>query len=121
VLLESGARVPNRVELVIETVGEATWKHSMRSLVEHGRIVVAGSTSGPNPGADLQRVFYRQLDILGSTMGDRDELEALLRFLVVTGTRPVIDSELPLAQARDAFARMAAGEEFGKLILTPGG
>jgi NADPH:quinone reductase-like Zn-dependent oxidoreductase len=120
VLLESGERVPNRVDLVIETVGEATWKHSMRSLVEHGRIVVAGSTSGPNPAADLQRLFYRQIDVLGSTMGDRAELEALLRFLVVTGTRPVIDSERPLAQARDAFAAMAAGEEFGKLVLIPG-
>jgi len=120
VLLESGERVPNRVDLVLETVGEATWKHSMRSVVEHGRIVVAGSTSGPNPGADLQRLFYRQLDVLGSTMGSLQELEALLRFLVVTGRRPVIDSERPLNEAHDAFARLAAGEEFGKLVLTMG-
>lgn len=121
VLLESGERVPNRVDLVLETVGEATWKHSMRSLVEGGRIVVAGATSGPDPGADLQRLFYRQLDVLGSTMGSREELEALLRFLMVTGRRPVIDSERPLAEAGDAFARMAAGEEFGKLVLITGG
>ena len=117
VLLESGERVPNRVDVVIETVGEATWKHSMRSLVEHGKIVVAGSTSGPNPGADLQRLFFRELDVLGSTMGTLPELEALMRFLAVTGARPIVDSERPLSEARDAFARMAAGEEFGKLVL----
>ncbi len=119
VLLGSGERVPERVDLVVETVGEATWPHSMRSVVEHGRIVVAGSTSGPNPGADLQRLFYRQLDVLGSTMGSRDELEALLRFLVLTGRRPLVDSERPLAAATEAFARMAAGEELGKLVLVP--
>ncbi len=120
-LLESGARVPNRVDVVIETVGEATWKHSLRSVGEGGKIVVAGSTSGPNPSAELQRVFFRQLDILGSTMGTKEELEALVRFLAVSGVRPVIDSERPLAEARDAFARMLAGEEFGKLVLTAAG
>jgi len=118
VLLESGERVPNRVDVVIETVGEATWKHSMRSVEERGKIVVAGSTSGPNPGADLQRLFYRQLDVLGATMGTRDELDDLLRFLAVSGVRPLIDSERPLAEARDAFERLRAGQEFGKLALT---
>lgn len=121
VAIPSGTRVPNRVDVVIETVGEATWKHSMRSLVAHGRIVVAGATSGPNPGADLQRLFFRELSVIGSTMGTRAELEELLRFLALTGIRPLVDSERPLAEARDAFARMAAGEEFGKLVLTAGG
>ncbi len=121
VTLLSGERVPNRVDVVIETVGEATWKHSMRSLAEGGRIVVAGSTSGPNPGADLQRLFFRELSVIGATMGTRDELERLMRFLAVTGIRPLIDSERPLAEARDAFARMAAGDEFGKLVITAGG
>ena len=120
VLLASGDRVPNRVDLVIETVGAATWKHSMRSVVERGKIVVAGSTSGPNPGADLQRLFYRQLDVLGSTMGTREELADLLRFLAVTGIRPLIDSERPLSEVRGAFERMAAGEEFGKIAVTVG-
>jgi NADPH:quinone reductase-like Zn-dependent oxidoreductase len=116
--LESGARVPARVDLVLETVGEATWSHSMRSVREHGRIVVSGATSGPNPGADLQRVFFRQIDILGSTMGTRAEFGELINLLVVSGVRPLIDSERPLAEARDAFARMESGEEFGKLVLT---
>ena len=120
VLLESGERVPDRVDVVLETVGEATWKHSMRSLVEGGRIVVAGSTSGPNPGADLQRLFYKELEVIGSTMGTRAELVDLMRFLAVTGIRPLIDSERPLADARDAFAQMLAGEEYGKLALTVG-
>jgi len=120
VLLQSGDRVPNRVDVVIETVGEATWKHSMRSVEERGKIVVAGSTSGPNPGADLQRLFFRQLDVLGATMGTRDELDDLLRFLAVSGVRPLIDSERPLAEARDAFERLRTGQEFGKLALTLG-
>ena len=120
VAIASGERVPNRVDVVIETVGEATWKHSMRSLAEHGRIVVSGSTSGPNPGADLQRLFFRELEVIGSTMGTRDELEDLLRFLAVTGIRPLIESERPLSEARGAFERLAAGEAFGKLVLTAG-
>ncbi len=117
-LLESGARVPERVDLVIETVGEATWRHSMRSVREQGRIVVSGSTSGPNPGADLQRLFFRQLDVRGSTMGTIEELRDLVSMLAVTGARPLIDSERPLAQAPEAFERLHAGDEVGKLVLT---
>ena len=120
VTLASGERVPNRVDVVIETVGKATWKHSIRSLAERGKIVVAGATSGFDPSAELRHVYYRQLDVLGSTMGTREELEDLLTFLAVTGIRPVIDSERPLAEAREAFARMESGEEFGKLVLTAG-
>jgi len=120
VAVASGERVPNRVDVVIETVGEATWKHSMRSVAEGGRVVVAGSTSGPDPGADLQRLFFRELEVLGSTMGTRDELDDLLRLLAVTGIRPLVESERPLAEARDAFVRLAGGETFGKLVLTAG-
>jgi NADPH:quinone reductase-like Zn-dependent oxidoreductase len=120
VTLGSGERVPNRVDVVIETVGKATWKHSIRSVAEHGKIVVAGATSGFDPSAELRHVYYRQLDVLGSTMGTRDELRDLVNFLAVTQIRPVIDSERPLSEARDAFARMEAGEEFGKLALTSG-
>jgi NADPH:quinone reductase-like Zn-dependent oxidoreductase len=120
VVLESGARVPHRVDVVIETVGKATWRHSIRSVAEHGKIVTAGATSGPDPSAELRHVYYRQLDVLGSTMGTKPELADLLNFLAVSGIRPLIDSERPLAEARDAFARMAAGDEFGKLALTMG-
>jgi len=104
---------------VFETVGEATWSHTLRALRPGGTLVVSGATSGPNPPADLTRVFFLQLRIIGSTMGTRDELERVARFCEVTGVRPSIDAVLPLSDARDAFARMAGGELFGKLVLTP--
>jgi NADPH:quinone reductase-like Zn-dependent oxidoreductase len=113
-----GTRLPDRVDAVMETVGAATWDHSLKSLVSGGTVVVAGATSGAEPPADLRRVFFRQLRVVGSTMGTRGELESLLRFLDVTGVRPAVDSVRPLAEARAAFERLAAGESFGKLVLT---
>ncbi len=107
------------VDAVIETVGEATWEVSLRSLRPGGTIVVAGATSGDGPPARLSRVFWFQLNILGSTMGTRGELERLVA-LVASGTlRPLIDVELPLAEAQAAFRRLAAGEQRGKVILRP--
>ncbi len=115
---ESGARLPERVDAVMETVGAATWDHSLKALEPGGTIVVAGATSGAEPPADLRRVFFRQLRVIGSTMGTRDELAALIRMLDVTGIRPFVDSVRPLTEAREAFARLAAGDVFGKLVLT---
>jgi NADPH:quinone reductase-like Zn-dependent oxidoreductase len=116
--LDTGARLPERVDAVMETVGEATWGHSLRSVEAGGIIVVAGATSGFNPPAELQRVFFRQMRIVGSTMGTREELIDLMRLLETTGVRPVIDSVRPLSEARDAYQQMADGEFFGKLVLT---
>jgi NADPH:quinone reductase-like Zn-dependent oxidoreductase len=116
---DSGARLPERVDAVLETVGEATWKHSLRALRPGGTIVVSGSTSGPNPPADLQRVFFLQLNVVGSTMGTRDELARLARLLETTGIRPEIDRVLPLTEAADGFAAMASGDVFGKIVVTP--
>jgi len=116
---ESGARLPERVDAVLETVGEATWKHSLRALRPGGTLVVSGSTSGPNPPAELQRVFFLQLSVVGSTMGTRDELAQLARLLETSGIRPEIDRELPLADAGEGFAAMAAGDVFGKIVFTP--
>ncbi len=104
---------------MFETVGAATWSHSLKALRPGGTLVVSGATSGANPPADLNRVFFLQLRVIGSTMGTRDELERLARFCDVTGVRPTIDSVVPLAEARTAFARMASGEVFGKIVLTP--
>ena len=115
---ESGARLPERVDAVMETVGEATWGHSVKSLRPGGTIVISGATSGPNPPADLTRIFFLQLRVVGATMGTREELGRLLRFCETTGTRPVIDSVLPLEKAHDGFARMAEGELFGKVVFT---
>ena len=116
---EPGARLPERVDAVMETVGEATWSHSLKALRPGGRIVISGATTGPNPPADLSRVFFRQLSVVGSTMGTRAELEKLLSLLAATGVRPAIDVTLPLAQAQDGLAKMAAGDTAGKIVLTP--
>jgi NADPH:quinone reductase-like Zn-dependent oxidoreductase len=116
---ESGARLPERVDAVLETVGEATWRHSLRALRPGGTLVVSGATSGPNPPAELQRVFFLQLSVIGSTMGTRDELERLARLLELTGIRPPIDRVLPLSEARAGFAAMADGDVFGKIVFRP--
>jgi NADPH:quinone reductase-like Zn-dependent oxidoreductase len=115
---ETGARLPERVDAVMETVGEATWAHSLRSLRPGGTIVISGATSGSIPSADLTRVFFLQLSVIGSTMGTRDELGRLVTFCAQTGVRPLIDRTLPLAQARDGFAAMIGGDLFGKVVFT---
>jgi NADPH:quinone reductase-like Zn-dependent oxidoreductase len=114
---ESGARLPERVDAVMETVGEATWPHSLRSLRPGGVIVVSGSTSGGAPSAELQRLFFLQLRIEGSTMGTREELVQLVRLCETSGVRPVIDRELALADAGEGLAAMERGELFGKVVL----
>lgn len=116
---ETGARMPERVDAVMETVGQATWSHSLKSLRPGGRIVVSGATSGLMPPAELNRVFFLQLSVVGSTMGTRDQLMRLTRFLEVTGVSPLIDRVIPLRDAREGFAAMAGGELFGKVVFTP--
>ena len=116
---EPGARLPERVDAVMETIGEATWAHSVRSLKPGGTLVVSGATSGAAPPAELNRVFFLQLSIVGSTMGTRDELERLVRFCVDKGVRPVIHDTLPLADARAAFEALLQGQVLGKIVLTP--
>jgi NADPH:quinone reductase-like Zn-dependent oxidoreductase len=115
---ETGARLPERVDAVMETVGEATWAHSLRSLKPGGAIVISGATSGSVPSADLSRVFFLQLSVIGSTMGNRDELARLLTFMEQTGARPLIDRTMPLSEARDGFDAMISGDLFGKVVFT---
>jgi NADPH:quinone reductase-like Zn-dependent oxidoreductase len=117
-VFETSARLPERVDAVMETVGEATWAHSLRALKPGGTVVICGATSGSVPPADLNRVFFLQLSVIGSTMGTRDELARLVRFCEQTGTRPVIDKVMPLSQAPDGFAAMIGGEVFGKVVFT---
>ncbi|MEU1392648.1 MULTISPECIES: zinc-binding dehydrogenase [unclassified Nonomuraea] len=117
-VFETGARLPERVDAVMETVGQATWDHSLKSLRPGGRIVVSGATSGAVPPADLNRVFFLQLSVVGTTMGTRDQLQRLAVFLEQTGVRPMIDRTLPMTEARDGFAAMAEGEIFGKVVFT---
>jgi D-arabinose 1-dehydrogenase-like Zn-dependent alcohol dehydrogenase len=115
---ESGERLPERVDAVMETVGAATWGHTVRSLRPGGRVVIAGATSGSNPPADLTRIFFKELSVVGSTMGTKPELERLISLCDATGIRPVIDRELPMSEAREALDRMARGDIFGKIVLT---
>jgi NADPH:quinone reductase-like Zn-dependent oxidoreductase len=117
--VETGAKLPQRVDAVLETVGAATWSHSLKSLKPGGTVVISGATSGPNPPAtELNRVFFLELKIVGSTMGSKEELSSLLSFCAAKGVRPVIDSTLPLARAREGFEKMAEGDLFGKVVLT---
>jgi NADPH:quinone reductase-like Zn-dependent oxidoreductase len=113
----SGARLPERVDAVMETVGEATYAHSARSLKPGGRIVISGATSGPNPPAELNRFFFLQLELVGSTMGTKAELRDLIAFLDATGLRPRIDRVLPVEKAADGLAALAAGDVVGKIVL----
>jgi len=119
VALEPGDRLPERVDLVVETVGRATWEHSLRSLRPGGTIVVSGATSG-DPGAGLARLFWRGLTVAGSTMGTRTEFQELCRLVERAGLRPAIDSTWPLDGAAEAMARLEGGEVFGKVVVTAG-
>jgi len=115
---ESDERLPARVDAVMETVGRATWKHSVRSLRPGGVVVVSGATTGDDPSADLTQVFFMQRSVIGSTMGTVGELQRLVNFCDSSGVRPVIDSVRPLAEARSGFARMLEGDSFGKIVFT---
>ena len=117
-VFEPGARLPDRADAVIETVGDATFGHSLMSIRPGGRVVVSGSTSGGVTPLELQRLFFLQLEVLGSTMGTKGELESLLKFLVDKKVRPVIDSTLPLSDARKGLEKMHGGDVFGKIVLT---
>lgn len=118
-VFESGARLPEKVDAVMETVGRATWSHSVRALRPGGSIVISGTTSGPQlDDAELTRIFFLQLRVQGSTMGTRSELASLVAMLDATGARPLVDRTLPMEQAADGFAAMAAGDLFGKIVFT---
>ena len=115
----TGERLPERVDAVMETVGAATWSHSVNSLNPGGAIVIAGATSGDAPAkAELTKIFFKQLRVIGSTMGTRSELERLAGFVEERRIEPVIDSVRPLAAAREGFARMVDGDVFGKVVFT---
>jgi NADPH:quinone reductase-like Zn-dependent oxidoreductase len=115
--VEPGGRLPERVDMVIETVGEATFEHSMKCAAPGARIVVCGATSGHLATVDLRRVFAMQLQIIGSSMGTRDDLSALLDLCVERGVRPVVDSTFGFTDAPAAFARLHCGAAFGKVVI----
>jgi NADPH:quinone reductase-like Zn-dependent oxidoreductase len=115
--LEPGARLPERVDVVIETVGSPTFEHSMKCATFGGRIVVSGATAGHLAEVNLRRVFALQLEIVGTSMGSTEELGALLALCAERGVRPVIDSEFGFSDVRDAFAKLHSGKVFGKIVM----
>ncbi|MDE3131715.1 MAG: zinc-binding dehydrogenase [Acidobacteriota bacterium] len=116
--VEPGARLPERVDVVMETVGAATWAHSLRAVRPGGSVVICGATSGDASPAELTRIFFLQLAVVGSTMGTRDELTRLLQLMVTRGLKPTISQTLPLAEARTGFEAMASGQTSGKIVFT---
>jgi NADPH:quinone reductase-like Zn-dependent oxidoreductase len=105
------------VDVVIDDVGRDTWSRSLQALGRRGRVVTCGATSGPMVETDMRRLFWNQWTILGSTMGNDDEFDAIVGELRAGRLYPPIDSEWPLEQAKAAFARLAAGEQFGKIVI----
>jgi NADPH:quinone reductase-like Zn-dependent oxidoreductase len=106
------------VDVVVEHVGEATWTRSLQAAKPGGRIAVCGATSGPNPPANLHRVFWKQLSILGSTMGTREDFAAAYELVASGRVRPVVDRSFPLAEAAAAHEYLESGRQFGKVVLT---
>lgn len=107
------------VDVVVENVGEATWERSVRALGPGGRLVTYGATTGPSGRTDLRVLFWKQIDILGTTMATRAEFEEMLRVAFRGELRPVIDRVMPLSEARAAHERLESGDQFGKIVLTP--
>jgi NADPH:quinone reductase-like Zn-dependent oxidoreductase len=115
--VEPGSRLPERVDVVIESVGAPTFEHSMKCAAPGARIVVCGATGGHQATVDVRRLFAMQLELLGSTMGSRDELAALLELCVAKDIRPVIDSTYGFTAVADAFAHLESGDVFGKVAI----
>jgi NADPH:quinone reductase-like Zn-dependent oxidoreductase len=109
------------VDVVVETVGDATWMASLRCAGRGGRIVTCGATSGPNPREELRLIFWNQLSILGSTMGSRSDWDGMMQAVTAAKLRPVLDRVYPLARGREAYERMARGDQFGKIVVDVAG
>jgi NADPH:quinone reductase-like Zn-dependent oxidoreductase len=118
-VFESGARLPAKVDVVLETVGKATWGHTLRSLRPGGRVVIAGATSGHDPAAELNRIFFKELEVVGSTMGTLEDLRHLVSMIEVSGIRPRIDKAFPLADVAAGLRALAAGDVLGKIVINP--
>lgn len=115
--LPTGERLREPVDIVVDTVGAATWKHSLRSVRPGGRIVTAGATTGSDTPLELARIFYQQISIIGSTSGSRADTLLLLRFMEAARLRPIIDSVFPFERIRDAFVRMQEPDLFGNVVV----
>jgi NADPH:quinone reductase-like Zn-dependent oxidoreductase len=115
----AGERLPADCDVVLDTVGQATWPASLAAVRPGGAVVLCGATTGFGAPTNLARLFSRQITVHGSTMGSLTELRELIRFLVTTGVRPLVDSVAPLESAPDLFHRLISGQAFGKLVVQP--
>ncbi|RBP98521.1 Zn-dependent oxidoreductase [Bifidobacterium aemilianum] len=116
----SGARLPHKVDAVIESVGAATWSHSVKAVRPGGTIAICGATSGDQPGAELTRIFFQDIRVVGNTMGSIEDFARLLRLVELADIHPVIDATYPFEEAFQAFSRLDSGDVFGKVVLTFG-
>lgn len=114
---ESGARLPRKVDAVIESVGASTWSHSVKSVRPGGTIAICGATTGDQPGAELTRIFFQDIRVQGNTMGAREDFARLLKFVEHADLHPVIDSAYAIDDARLAFSKIMNGDVFGKIML----
>ncbi len=105
------------VDVVLDSVGKATWKKSIASLARGGRLLTCGATTGPNPEEDIVRIFWNQLTVYGSTMGTHGEFGEMLKLFQGGRLRPVVDSVFPLSQAKEAELRLEEKKQFGKIVL----
>jgi NADPH:quinone reductase-like Zn-dependent oxidoreductase len=115
----AAAKEVGGVDLVVETVGEATWKRSLGAVRAGGRVTVCGATTGPNPPAQLHRFWWKQLTVYGSTMGTREDFLGAYELIRSGRARVHVDSVLPLEEIRTAHKRLEAGEQLGKIVLVP--
>jgi NADPH:quinone reductase-like Zn-dependent oxidoreductase len=104
-------------DVVVDSVGQATWDRSLRALRRGGRLVTCGATTGPSASLDIRRLFWNQWTLLGSTMGSRREYREIVRLAGLGRLWPLVDRVVPLDGAVDALRRLAAGEQFGKLVI----
>jgi zinc-binding alcohol dehydrogenase/oxidoreductase len=114
----AAAKEVGGVDLVVETVGEATWKHSLAAVKPGGRVTVCGATSGPNPPAQLHRFWWKQLTVYGSTMGTREDFLGAYELVRSGRARVHVDSVFPLSETRAAHERLERGEQLGKIVLS---
>lgn len=117
---EPGARLPEKADVVIDNVGAATWSHSVNVLRPGGQIIVCGATTGDAPErTELTKIFFRQLQVIGSTFGTKQQLESMIKFMAAKNIEPIIDSVYPLSEAGEALQKLDSGDFFGKIVVKP--
>lgn len=117
---EPGARLPEKADVVIDNVGAATWSYSVNVLRPGGQIIVCGATTGDAPErTELTKIFFRQLQVIGSTFGTKQQLESMIKFMAAKNIEPIIDSVYPLSEAGEALQKLDSGDFFGKIVVKP--